>query len=45
MMLLAMLGGLTVTPIPHLVGHWTSLAPVAGLIFLARLLAFISLAG
>ena len=33
-MLLALLGGLTNTPIAHLVGHWPALQPWAGIIFL-----------
>lgn len=43
LMLLAVLGGLTVTPVVHLLGHWTSLKAVAGLIFLATLLVALSL--
>jgi threonine/homoserine/homoserine lactone efflux protein len=43
LMLLAMLGGLTVTPVVHLLGHWPSLKPVAGLIILATLLVSLSL--
>jgi uncharacterized membrane protein YozB (DUF420 family) len=32
LMLLAMLGGLTNTPVAHVVGHWPSLQPGAGII-------------
>jgi uncharacterized membrane protein YozB (DUF420 family) len=33
LMLLAMLGGLTPTPVGHLIGHWSALQQWAGLIF------------
>jgi uncharacterized membrane protein YozB (DUF420 family) len=42
LMLLAMLGGLTNTPVAHLIGHW-SLQPWAGIIFPVSLLIFLSL--
>jgi hypothetical protein len=43
LMLLAMLGGLTVTPVVHLVGHWASSKAVAGPMFVATLLVALSL--
>ena len=42
-MLLAMLGGLTNTPVAHLIGHWPALLPWAGLIFPVSLLITLSL--
>jgi hypothetical protein len=43
LMLLAVLGGLTVTPVVHLLGHWTSLRGATGLIILSTLLVSLSL--
>jgi hypothetical protein len=42
-MLLAMLGGLTNTPVAHLICHWPTLQPWAGMIFPLSLLMFLSL--
>jgi hypothetical protein len=43
LMLLAMLGGLTNTPVAHVIGHWPALQPWAGIIFPVSLLMFLSL--
>jgi hypothetical protein len=43
LMLLAVLGGLTVTPVVHFLGHWTSFKSVAGPVFLVTLVAALSL--
>jgi len=43
LMLLAMLGGLTNTPVAHAIGHWPGLQPWAGIIFPLSLLMFLSL--
>src|SRR5262245_11489465 len=43
LMLLAMLGGLTNTPVAHVVGHWPSLQPRAGIIVLVSIALFLSL--
>lgn len=43
LMLLAMLGGLTPTPVAHVIGHWPSLQPWAVVIFLASFIVFVSL--
>jgi hypothetical protein len=42
LMLLALLGGLTATPLAHLVGHWTILQPWAGVIFPVSAIVFLS---
>jgi hypothetical protein len=41
-MLLALLGGLTNTPVAHLIGHWSALQPWAAIIFPVSTLAFLS---
>jgi uncharacterized membrane protein YozB (DUF420 family) len=43
LMLLAVLGGLTPTPVAHVIGHWPVLQPWAGVIFPGSLLVFLSL--
>ena len=43
LMLLAVVGGLTPTPVAHVIGHWTVLQPWTGIIFQASLLIFLSL--
>jgi hypothetical protein len=43
LMLLAMLGGLTNTPLGHVVGHWPSLQPWAAIIFPVSTALFLSL--
>jgi hypothetical protein len=43
LMLLAVLGGLTGTPVAHAIGHWSVLHAWTGLIFLASSLIFLSL--
>ncbi len=43
LMLLAMLGGLTPTPVAHLAGHWPVLQPWAGVIFSVSAFIFLSL--
>jgi hypothetical protein len=43
LMLLAMLGGLTPTPVAHVIGHWPVLQPWAIVIFPASFLLFVSL--
>jgi len=42
LMLLAMLGGLSNTPLGHVVGHWTALQPWAGIIFPVSTAVFLS---
>lgn len=42
-MLLAMLGGLSNTPLGHVVGHWPALQPWAGIIFPVSTAAFLSM--
>jgi len=42
LMLLAMLGGLTPTPVAHLIGHWTALQPWANVIFPVSFVLFVS---
>jgi uncharacterized membrane protein YozB (DUF420 family) len=42
LMLLAMLGGLTNTPLGHVVGHWPLLQPWAGVIFPVTTIVFLS---
>ena len=42
LMLLAMLGGLSNTPIGHVVGHWPVLQPWAGVIFPVSTIVFLS---
>jgi uncharacterized membrane protein YozB (DUF420 family) len=42
LMSLAMLGGLTPTPIAHLIGHWPALQPWAGVIFPVSFVLFVS---
>ena len=42
LMLLAMLGGLTPTPVGHVIGHWPALQPWAGAIFPFSTLIFVS---
>ena len=41
LMVLAMLGGLTPTPVAHLIGHWPVLQPWAGIIFGVSTLVFL----
>ena len=43
LMLLAMLGGLSPTPVAHVIGHWPLLQPYAGMIFPTSLFVFLSL--
>lgn len=43
LMLLAMLGALTPTPVAHVIGHWPALQPWALVIFPASFLSFVSL--
>jgi hypothetical protein len=42
-MLLAIMGGLTPTPIAHIIGHWSVLYPWTGMIFSGSLLLFLSI--
>jgi uncharacterized membrane protein YozB (DUF420 family) len=42
LMLLALLGGLTTTPVAHVVGHWAALQPWAGVIFPISAIVFLS---
>ena len=42
LMLLAVLGGLTPTPVAHVIGHWSVLQPWTGMIFPVSLLIFLS---
>jgi hypothetical protein len=42
LMLLAVLSGLTATPVAHVIGHWSVLHAWTGLIFLASSLIFLS---
>ena len=41
LMVLAMLGGLTSTPVAHLIGHWPVLQPWAGIIFGVSTMVFL----
>src|SRR5262245_15939068 len=43
LMLLAMLGGLTATPLAHLIGAWPALQPWAGVLFSVTPIVFLSL--
>ena len=43
LMLLAVLGGLTATPVAHIIGHWSVLQPWTPLIFPISLLCFLSM--
>ena len=43
LMLLAMLGGLTPTPVAHVIGHWLSFQPLALVLFPVSFIVFTSL--